>query len=48
MRKRIKANLTKQEQALLRLRKNVLIPIGTKIFKNKKRELGKKWCRRRK
>jgi len=47
MRKRIRKNLTPIERAVLRVRKSVLIPTGTKIFKNKKRELNRKWCRRK-
>ena len=47
MRKRIKANLTKQEKAVLRLRRTMPFGTGTRLFKNKKRELNKKWCRRK-
>ena len=45
MRKRIKKNLTPIERAVLRARKSMPYPTGTRIFKNKKKELNKKWCR---
>lgn len=47
MRKRVKKNLTEQERAILRLRKSMPFPTGTKAFKDRKKELNKKWCRNR-
>jgi hypothetical protein len=46
--KKKRKNLTEQEKAYFRLRKKMPCPTGTKVFKNKKKELNKKWCRRRK
>jgi len=48
MNKRIKKNLTETEKSLFRLRKNMPFPTGTKTFKNKKKDLNKKWCRGKK
>ena len=48
MNKRTKKNLTETEKSLFRLRKNMPFPTGTKTFKNKKKDLNKKWCRGKK
>ncbi len=45
MRKRTKKKLSKQEEAVLRVRKTMPCPTGTRVFKDRKKELNKKWCR---
>jgi len=41
-----KKQLSEMEQAVLRLRKSMPCPTGTKVFQDKKKEANKKWCRR--
>ncbi len=43
--KKKKKNLTEQEKAVLRARKTMPCPTGTKVFKDRKKERNKKWCR---
>lgn len=43
--KKKKKNMTEQEKALLRLRKSMSCPTGTKVFTDKKKEQNKKKCR---
>jgi len=44
--KKKKKKLSEMEQAVLRLRKTMPCPTGIKVFKDKKKESKKKWCRR--
>ena len=46
MRKK-KKQLSELEKAVLRARKKMPCPTGTKIFCDKKKESRKKWCRRK-
>jgi hypothetical protein len=43
-----KKQLSKMEKAILRARKVMPCPTGTKVFKDRKKEQNKKWCRRQK
>ncbi len=47
MRKRVKKNLSEKEKAVLRIRKKMPCKVGTIAFKDRKKELNKKWCRRK-
>jgi hypothetical protein len=48
MNKRTKKKLTETEKALFRLRKKMPFNTKTKVFKDRKKESNKKWCRRTK